>query len=84
MSSDPETKRITVVNRIPRTVLNVLEQQFELMEGWLRPLMDRSDEQRAELHNLGGQIEECLRDYRKLLRRLEDADEKQDVESAVE
>jgi len=84
MSSDPETKKITVVNRIPRTVLNVLEQQFELMEGWLRPLMDRSDEQRAELHNLGGQIEECLRDYRKLLRRLEDAEEKEDVESTVE
>ena len=84
MSSDPETKKITVVNRIPRTVLNVLEQQFELMEGWLRPLLDRSDEQRAELHNLGGQIEECLRDYRKLLRRLEDAEEKEDVESAVE
>ncbi|MCA9075101.1 MAG: DNA repair ATPase [Planctomycetaceae bacterium] len=84
MSSDPETKRITVVNRIPRTVLNVLEHQFELMEGWLRPLMDRSDEQRAELHNLGNQIEQCLKDYGKLLRRLEDAEEKEDVESTVE
>ncbi len=84
MGSDPETRKITVVNRIPRTVLNVLEHQFELMEGWLRPLLDRSDEQRAELHNLGGQIEQCLTDYRKLLRRLEDAEEKEDVESAAE
>ncbi|MEZ6144286.1 MAG: DNA repair ATPase [Planctomycetaceae bacterium] len=84
MSSDPETKRITVVNRIPRTVLNVLEHQFELMEGWLRPLLDRSDEQRVELHNLGNQIEQCLKDYGKLLRRLEDAEKKEDVESTVE
>ena len=67
-----------MVNRIPRTVLNVLEQQFELMEGWLRPLLDRSDEQRAELNKLAGQIETCLTDYRRLLRRLEDAEEKQE------
>jgi len=81
VGSHSEVKKITVVNRIPRTVLNVLEQQFKLMEGWLRPLLDRSDEQRDELHNLGGQIEECLKDYRKLLSRLEDAEEKQDVGS---
>ncbi len=73
------TKKITVVNRIPRTVLNVLEQQFELMEGWLRPLMDRSTEQRAEMHNLSGLIEDCLKDYRKLLRRLGKAEQKEDV-----
>ncbi|MGE4004043.1 MAG: hypothetical protein AB7I48_27985, partial [Planctomycetaceae bacterium] len=77
-------KKITIVNRIPRTVLNVLEQQFELMEGWLRPLMDRSDEQRAEMHNLSSLVENCLRDYRKLLHRLEVAEEKEDVRSSAE
>jgi hypothetical protein len=76
LDSDPQTKRITVVNRIPRTVLNVLEQQFELMEGWLRPLMDRSDEHRAELHNLSRLIEDCLHDYRKLLHRLDKAEDR--------
>ncbi len=74
-SSDPtgQIRRITVVNRIPRTVLNVLEQQFELMNGWMRPLLERSDSQQEELQHLGALIEDCLKDYRSLLHSLKKA-----------
>ncbi len=74
--STGQTKRITVVNRIPRTVLNVLEQQFEVMNGWMRPLLERSDSQQDEIKHLGGLIEECLHDYRVLLRNLEKAEDR--------
>jgi hypothetical protein len=65
--------RITIVNRLPRTVLNVLEQQFEVMHGWLRPLAEMSARQQTELSELRPLIEECLRHYRVLLRKLEEA-----------
>jgi hypothetical protein len=65
--------RITIVNRLPRTVLNVLEQQFQVMHGWLRPLAEMSARQQTELSELRPLIEECLRHYRVLLRKLEEA-----------
>ena len=65
--------RITVVNRLPRSVLNVLEQQFELMQGWMKPLLELSSQQREELADLRPMVEECLQHYRLLLRKLETA-----------
>jgi hypothetical protein len=65
--------RITIVNRLPRTMMNVLEQQFELMQGWMRPLLEMSTDQRTELAELRPMVEDCLKHYRVLLRKLEDA-----------
>jgi hypothetical protein len=65
--------RITVVNRLPRSVLNVMEQQFQLMNGWMKPVLELSTQQRNEMAELRPMIEECLRHYRVLLRKLEEA-----------
>ncbi len=64
---------ITVVNRLPRTMLNVLEQQFQLMHGWLKPLAEMSAKQQTELSTLRPMVEDCLRHYRVLLKKLEQA-----------
>ena len=60
-------QRITIVNKIPRTMLNVLEQQFQLMQGWMEPLVHTAHTQSAELQELKQLVETCLRDYGKLL-----------------
>ena len=65
--------RITIVNRLPRTMMNVLEQQFELMQGWMRPLLEMSTAQKEEFAELRPMVEDCLKHYRVLLRKLEDA-----------
>ncbi len=70
-SSRPD--RITVVNRLPRSVLNVMEQQFQLMNGWMKPVLELTAQQRTEMAELRPMIEECLRHYRSLLRKLEEA-----------
>jgi hypothetical protein len=79
MDQDVETDQsgrpdqITIVNRLPRTILNVLEQQFQMMNGWLKPLLQLTAEHRAETAELRPMVEECLKHYRTLLRSLEKA-----------
>ncbi|MEZ6056148.1 MAG: DNA repair ATPase [Planctomycetaceae bacterium] len=65
--------QITVINRLPKTVYNVLEQQFNLMHGWLKPLTEMSRQQKQDFADLRPMVEECLRHYRTLLRKLEEA-----------
>lgn len=68
-----DDQRITVVNKLPRTVMNVLERQFELMQNWLAPLLQTATAQTAELQQLRASLEACLRDYESLVGRLEEA-----------
>ncbi|MEZ6064580.1 MAG: DNA repair ATPase [Planctomycetaceae bacterium] len=65
--------RITVVNRLPKTVYNVLESQFKLMHGWLKPLAEIAERQQSELSELRPLVEQCLNHYRLLLSKLEEA-----------
>ncbi|HEX6984487.1 MAG TPA: AAA family ATPase, partial [Planctomycetaceae bacterium] len=64
---------ITVVNKIPPTLLNVLREQFRLMETWLKPLLSASQRQSAEMAELAAQIKTCLADYERLVGRIESA-----------
>ncbi|MGH2604685.1 MAG: hypothetical protein ACRDJ9_35500, partial [Dehalococcoidia bacterium] len=68
-----DDQRITVVNKLPRTVMNVLERQFELMQNWLAPLLATATAQTAELQQLRQSLEACLRDYEALVGRLGEA-----------
>ncbi|GAB4140867.1 MAG: DNA repair ATPase [Planctomycetaceae bacterium] len=74
---EPETAdesippKITVVNKIPPTLLNVLQQQFELMQGWMAPILQASNAQSAEIQELQKRIETCLKDYEALVKRVE-------------
>ena len=58
---------ITVVNKIPPSLLKVLRQQFQLMEGWMKPLLKSSQAQQGELKQLREQIETTLDDYERLI-----------------
>ncbi len=67
----PEDK-ITVVNKIPRSLLNVLETQFELMQGWMQPLMTTSHANQAEFQELKILINRCLKNYNALINRVDE------------
>jgi len=66
-------QQITVVNRLPKTVYGVIESQFSLMEHWLKPLTELAARQHTELTELRPMVEQCLRSYRQLLSKLEEA-----------
>ena len=74
--------RITVVNRLPRSVLNIMEQQFQLMNGWMKPVLEMTAQQRSEMSELRPMIEECLRHYGVLLGELEEAHDRDATERA--
>ncbi|MCA9014885.1 MAG: hypothetical protein KDA77_06085 [Planctomycetaceae bacterium] len=64
--------KITIVNKIPRSLLNVLETQFDLMQGWLQPLLTSTHANQAEFKELRELITRCLNDYNALLKRMDD------------
>jgi len=71
--TDPH--RITVINKLPRSVYNVLQHQFELMNEWMKPLLQESRSQSSEMRDLQEKLDRCLKDYRRIIRRLEKDDE---------
>ena len=64
---------ITVVNKIPPSLLKVLRQQFRLMEGWLEPLLNSSQAQQGELQLLREHLETTLEDYERLIGQVRDS-----------
>ena len=64
---------ITVVNKIPPSLLKVLRQQFRLMEGWLEPLLKSSQAQQGELQLLREHLETTLEDYERLIGQVRDS-----------
>jgi hypothetical protein len=69
-------QQITVINKIPRTMLNVMEQQFKLMHGWMEPLTQLSHSQNVELQELKQLVAACLNDYEQLMQGLGKARER--------
>ena len=62
--------------------MNILEAQFDLMHGWLKPLTEMTATQTDDLRSLRQQVEGCLQHYRVLLQKLEAAhDQDQDIDS---
>jgi len=72
-SSEPLSNKITVVNKIPPTVVGVLKQQFKLMNAWLQPIHKSTTAQRKDMRKLQSQLDECLTLYTKLIDRIEDS-----------
>ena len=65
-----QATKITVVNKIPPTLLNVLQQQFELMQGWMEPILKATNSQSQEMQQLKASLDACLDDYGKLVKRV--------------
>lgn len=66
---DPNS--ITVVNKLPPTVVSILKHQFRLMNRWLEPIHRESETQSEKLSALETQIKECLSRYEKLIGSVE-------------
>ena len=56
---------------IPATLLNVLQQQFELMQDWMPPILQATNAQSTEMQELTKRIETCLKGYEKLVSRVD-------------
>ncbi|MDP6444367.1 MAG: AAA family ATPase, partial [Pirellulaceae bacterium] len=68
-----EMHRITVQHKVPRSILDVVRTQFEVMEGWMSPLLSTAKENSAGITQLRNSVDECLRSYALLLSELESA-----------
>jgi hypothetical protein len=66
---------ITVVNKIPRVILGVVRSQFNLMQGWLAPLVQSAQTQRDDMKYLKERLDAALEQYRELIARLEEDEE---------
>ena len=68
---DHAPQKITIVNKVPPTVVAVLKQQFKVMRAWMQPVHEATQEQRRENKRLLTHLEECTRLYQQLINRIE-------------
>ncbi|MFT5522794.1 MAG: hypothetical protein ACI9HK_000738 [Pirellulaceae bacterium] len=66
-------RKITVQHKVPRTILNVLKSQFELMHNWMVPIFHAQKEQGKDFGKLQNSMNLCLDNYESLLKELESA-----------
>ncbi|MFP6611132.1 MAG: hypothetical protein VB835_02390, partial [Pirellulales bacterium] len=66
---------IRVVNKVPRVILGVVREQFNLMQGWLAPLVQASQDQREDMQYLRDRLNAALDQYRELIEKLEKDEE---------
>jgi len=74
---DPQ--QIHIINKLPTSFLAILRQQFKLMEGWLKPIYEHTQEQSAEIEELKRVIGENLGEYASLIKQLEEAADKDEA-----
>jgi hypothetical protein len=75
LANDPTTElhRITVQHKVPRSILQVLRNQFELMHQWMEPTFVQTQQQTDELKELRTAIDTCIASYSTLVGELESA-----------
>jgi hypothetical protein len=75
LAKDPSTEmhRLTVQHKVPRSILEVLRNQFELMQHWMAPTLSQSKTQTDELRLLRASIDACVASYAQLVGELESA-----------
>jgi len=67
---------ITVVNKIPQSLLKVLRQQFRLMEGWMEPILQHTSNQQDDMKELRQRLEKCLENYEQLIGKVQESRER--------
>jgi hypothetical protein len=63
---------IQIINRVPRVLLDIIQQQFSLMQQWLQPLYQGASAHDARVAQLEDVVQQTLQRYTELLKRLED------------
>jgi len=78
-AAPPGPQEIHVVSKVPMAILQVLRNQFRLLEGWLQPLRQESLQQREEHEALRALLTEAAASYKSLIALLEDAARRSDA-----
>jgi hypothetical protein len=80
---DKPVQRVSVMHKVPRSILNVMQSQFEVMNDWMKPILETSEDNSATLEQLQQSVDDCLANYTELLAELKDAgDVRQRVKKA--
>jgi len=64
---------IQVVSKVPTVILDVLRQQFKLMQGWLAPVFKETQAQSEEIRRLRELMDASVASYTTLIAELEEA-----------
>ncbi|MDA1054358.1 MAG: DNA repair ATPase [Planctomycetota bacterium] len=67
-----ETRRLIVQYRLPKEVVGVLQQQFELMKAWMLPILNAANLQSSDIQRLQQSLNATLNSYATLVEHLED------------
>ena len=69
-TEDPGHQKITVINKLPRSFLRVLDTQFTLMENWMKPILESTQSQSTQMSELKASLDDCLANYQRLVNKL--------------
>jgi hypothetical protein len=70
--TERQQHEIQIINRVPRIILEVIQQQFTIMQKWLHPLHQATQDNGARVAQLEQVLQQTLHKYTELLSRLED------------
>ncbi|MBT7917411.1 MAG: hypothetical protein HN617_07690, partial [Planctomycetaceae bacterium] len=60
-------QRVAVMHKVPKSILAVLENQFHLMNDWMKPIMENQQGNAEGIERLRQAVEQCLGSYNGLL-----------------
>jgi hypothetical protein len=70
---EPPPQTVIVRHSVPRSILDVIRSQFDLMNRWLQPLSNAADKQSEQLEKLHNAVQTCLANYYALMQDMERA-----------
>ena len=70
--SQREQQDIQIINRVPKVLLDVIQQQFTIMQQWLLPLQQMSQASDARAEKLEQTLQQTLHKYTALLKWMEE------------
>jgi MoxR-like ATPase len=63
-------QRVAVMHKVPKSILSVLENQFQLMNEWMKPIMENQQGNAESMERLRQTVEQCMSSYDGLLNDL--------------
>ena len=68
-------QRVAVMHKVPKSILSVLENQFQVMNEWMRPMMESQYTNSQQVEKLSRSVDRCLRSYHDLIDDLKQGDD---------
>ncbi|HIN53305.1 MAG TPA: ATP-binding protein, partial [Planctomycetes bacterium] len=63
-------QRVAVMHKVPKSILSVLENQFHLMNDWMKPILENQQGNAEGMERLRQTVEKCMSSYDGLLNEL--------------